>query len=325
MEHGGDSLETIPGEIFRRSCDEFEFSVRVSNCLRDAGIETLAELIACGKIGLLQIPGFGSKSLQEVERVLYDLYPNLELGMVLPEEVREGIKNLAPSGSGLRMRQLVEIGAVVKDEHFVYASGRHGPAYFNKDAIYARPWFIEEFATQMANALRWRTIRLGTRGATVVAAPAGAGAILASRISVHLKAREHGQQGMYSVYAEKDGDCLVFRRGYGELIRNAEVLVIDDVLTTGRTAEKLIESVQESGGRVIAIAIMVNRGDQDRSFSVNSHYGPLFGSKIMYPYVFQSLPMEDWDPADCPLCQKHMPINTLLGHGRVYVAGHGQP
>ena len=52
------------------SLGEYKFSVRVSNCFRDAGINTLGELASKTEAELLKIINFGPKSLNEVKRFL---------------------------------------------------------------------------------------------------------------------------------------------------------------------------------------------------------------------------------------------------------------
>jgi DNA-directed RNA polymerase subunit alpha len=64
---------------------ELELSVRASNCLESARIETVAQLVSQTDAELLKLRSFGRTSLREVKRKLQDL--NLELGMELPEGV----------------------------------------------------------------------------------------------------------------------------------------------------------------------------------------------------------------------------------------------
>lgn len=62
---------------------ELELSVRASNCLESARINTVAELVSHSESDLLKVRSFGKTSLREVKRKLEDL--GLELGMDLPE------------------------------------------------------------------------------------------------------------------------------------------------------------------------------------------------------------------------------------------------
>jgi DNA-directed RNA polymerase subunit alpha len=62
---------------------ELELSVRASNCLESARIDTVGQLIAQPESELLKLRSFGRTSLREVKRKLLDL--DLDLGMELPE------------------------------------------------------------------------------------------------------------------------------------------------------------------------------------------------------------------------------------------------
>ena len=62
---------------------ELELSVRASNCLESARIETVGQLVTQTDADLLRLRSFGRTSLREVKRKLQDL--QLDLGMQLPE------------------------------------------------------------------------------------------------------------------------------------------------------------------------------------------------------------------------------------------------
>lgn len=62
---------------------ELDLSVRSSNCLESARIETVAQLAMQSEAELLKLRSFGKTSLREVKRKLNDI--GLDLGMALPE------------------------------------------------------------------------------------------------------------------------------------------------------------------------------------------------------------------------------------------------
>jgi UDP-N-acetylglucosamine enolpyruvyl transferase len=62
--------------------DELQLPIHVSNCLRDAGINTIGDLVSRTKKNLLALPQFGRKSLDEVVEVL----DNLGLKLQAPED-----------------------------------------------------------------------------------------------------------------------------------------------------------------------------------------------------------------------------------------------
>jgi DNA-directed RNA polymerase subunit alpha len=65
---------------------ELDLSVRASNCLEAAKINTVADLVSRTEQDLLKVRSFGKTSLREVKRKLQDM--NLELGMELPEDLQ---------------------------------------------------------------------------------------------------------------------------------------------------------------------------------------------------------------------------------------------
>jgi DNA-directed RNA polymerase subunit alpha len=62
---------------------ELELSVRASNCLESARIETVGQLVTQADGDLLKLRSFGRTSLREVKRKLADI--GMDLGMTLPE------------------------------------------------------------------------------------------------------------------------------------------------------------------------------------------------------------------------------------------------
>ncbi len=66
-------------EKLKLPISELELSVRSSNCLREAGIKTIAELVVKTEEQLLSFKNFGKKSLTEIKELLIGM--NLTLGM----------------------------------------------------------------------------------------------------------------------------------------------------------------------------------------------------------------------------------------------------
>lgn len=62
-----------------RSVNELELSVRAANCLKNANIKTIADLVQKTEIEMLKTKNFGKKSLNEIKEVLAEA--DLHLGM----------------------------------------------------------------------------------------------------------------------------------------------------------------------------------------------------------------------------------------------------
>jgi len=72
--------EEFNDALFKR-VDELELSVRSQNCLQNAGIEYIYQLVEKSETEMLKTKNFGRKSLNEIKEILDDL--NLSLGMKL--------------------------------------------------------------------------------------------------------------------------------------------------------------------------------------------------------------------------------------------------
>lgn len=91
--------------------DEIELSVRSTNCLSGANIETIAELVCIPDRKMLEFRNFGKKSLNEIKQKLTDM--NLHLGMdlsrfgITPDNVKDKVKQLIEKKKG-KKEQLKE-------------------------------------------------------------------------------------------------------------------------------------------------------------------------------------------------------------------------
>lgn len=202
---------------------------------------------------------------------------------------------------------LKKVGAILTDDHFVYTSGKHGSVYINKDALY--PHTKETSIVGELFARRFQDADID-----VVAAPALGGIILSQWTAYHLSHLKH--KDVLGVYTEKTPEKnQIFTRGYDTLVKGKNVLVIEDLTTTGGSVKKVVESVRLAGGTVVAVCVMVNRDPK----AVNSEsVGAPFSSLGV-------LPADAVDPEDCLLCKKGKPINTSVGHGKKFLEEKGNP
>lgn len=82
---------SVDDELIRKlnmPIGEMDLSVRASNCLESARINTVAELVQKTEPELLKVRSFGKTSLREVKRKLQEM--NLSLGMPMPEGYQAG-------------------------------------------------------------------------------------------------------------------------------------------------------------------------------------------------------------------------------------------
>ena len=70
---------------FNRSVDELELSVRSYNCLKNANIKTIGDLVTRTEAEMLKTKNFGRKSLNEIKDILAEM--GLSLGMEVPNKL----------------------------------------------------------------------------------------------------------------------------------------------------------------------------------------------------------------------------------------------
>ncbi|MGD0975312.1 MAG: DNA-directed RNA polymerase subunit alpha [Candidatus Korobacteraceae bacterium] len=73
----------IRNENLNRSVEELELSVRSYNCLKNANIQTIGELVQKSEAEMLKTKNFGRKSLNEIKEILSSM--GLSLGMKIDE------------------------------------------------------------------------------------------------------------------------------------------------------------------------------------------------------------------------------------------------
>ena len=71
-----------------RSVNELELSVRAANCLKNANIKTIADLVQKTEADMLRTKNFGKKSLNEIKEILTEM--GLSLGMKL-DHISDGV------------------------------------------------------------------------------------------------------------------------------------------------------------------------------------------------------------------------------------------
>ncbi len=195
--------------------------------------------------------------------------------------------------------KLNEIGAIVRNGHFVLTSGRHTDTYFNKDVIYSEPELVSNIAKEMAKPFRNTQV-------DIVVGPAIGGVILS-----HLVAKYLGRMNnkiVKAAYCDKNEDgSFQLRRAYSKLVLYKKVLIVDDIVTTGGSINSVIKATKNSGGKTIGITTICNRSGKESE----SMFGNLVFKSVL------SLPLDTWDKSNCPLCKRNVPLNIDLGKTKI--------
>jgi orotate phosphoribosyltransferase len=127
-----------------------------------------------------------------------------------------------------------------------------------------------------------------------------------------------------SAYASRfePGGRLEFRRGQGAVVKNAPVVIIDDVYVTGKTMGELEELVYRSGGTLHSEVVLLNRTSE-----LITERRIVCPADIVVPFhaVFQ-WSSDLWPTArECPQCHLGLPINLEVGQGAAYHRINGHP
>ncbi len=193
--------------------------------------------------------------------------------------------------------------AVVRNNHFVYTGGDHGSAYVNKTAVtpHARDMhFLCGYLCKEALYLKPDIVL----GAVVV------GAIMAQEVAFAFVRNTFDECMPRALFADKEGDQLVIKRGFDKYFKGARVLIVEDIVNTGKTVKALVALAQKYGGIVVGVSAICN-------------CGPTTASDLGEGIVFNPLVTMQTDvfpENDCPFCRVGIPVNTELGHGAAFVA-----
>jgi orotate phosphoribosyltransferase len=198
------------------------------------------------------------------------------------------------------IKMLEDCGALITGSHLVYTSGRHGSAYLNKDALCMHPEKTCELCKIIAD-------KFADCDVDAVAGPTMGGVVLSQWVAYHLN--RTAKAGVLSVYAEEDeSKHRIFKRGFGNVIAGKNVLVVEDILTTGGSARKVVDAVRQAGGNVAGLAVLCNRGGVEAD--------AVGGVEI---FSLASVNFDSWPEDSCPLCSSSVPINTEVGKGREFL------
>lgn len=131
--------------------------------------------------------------------------------------------------------------------HFLLSSGLHSPRYLQSALVLMDPQAASRLGQELANVLR--PTFAGETVETVIG-PAMGGVVIAHEVARALGAR--------SIFTERLGDAMVLRRGFS--LRPGEtVVIVEDVITTGRSTQEVMDVVRAAGARVVAVGSLVDR------------------------------------------------------------------
>ncbi len=197
------------------------------------------------------------------------------------------------------VRRLLEETHALLNGHFLLASGKHSDKYFQCARVLASPARASLLGAGIGG--KW-----ADESIDAVFGPAIGGIVIAHEVARYL--------GTPAYYTEREEGKMKLRRGF-TVDPGMRALVVEDVVTTGGSAQEVVELLKELGLEVVGVSSIVWRSPEAGGASP-------FGERKFRPLL--TLPTEAWDVAACPLCKAGKPFEkpgSRMRPGSVAQAG----
>ena len=175
---------------------------------------------------------------------------------------------------------LRETGALLQG-HFRLSSGLHSPNYVQCALLLEHPRNAKAIGEAIGALVR-------PIGAEKVAAPALGGVIIGYTVAEALD--------LPFVFTERKEGQMTLRRGF-TIGRGERVIIVEDVVTTGKSTREAAKVIADRGGVVVGFASILNRSGKANPFDA--------------PYQsLLALDLDTYDEAACPLCQSGVALDA---------------
>jgi len=164
--------------------------------------------------------------------------------------------------------------------HFLLTSGNHSPNYVQCAKVMINPQTLSFLVKPIVNYFKNKKIDL-------VISPAVGAILLGYEIARQLKAR--------IIFAERESGKMTLRRNF-VLGKNQNILIAEDVITTGGSVKEIIEIVQQNKANLIGITSLVDRSTKE-----------VFNKKIDF-FSLLKIPLQVFAPEICPQCLAGVPV-----------------
>jgi orotate phosphoribosyltransferase len=175
-----------------------------------------------------------------------------------------------------------ERGALLQG-HFKLTSGLHSDSYLQCALLLQYACDADRLGAELARKIKAQAT---DKPITAVVTPAIGGIVMGYVIARPL--------GVRSIFAERIDGKFVLRRGFA-LAPGEEVIVAEDVITTGGSVREVAALVEANGAHVAGFAALAERGTGDTQFPAPK-------------YTLLKLPLVTYSPDSCPLCQQGLPL-----------------
>ena len=171
-----------------------------------------------------------------------------------------------------------ETGALLQG-HFILTSGRHSDSYFQCAKVLQHPEHLQLFANEIVDGFRDLSIDL-------VISPAVGGIVLGTEVGRQLNVQ--------TIFTERENGVMTLRRGF-EILAWNNVLVVEDVVTTGGSVQEVMNVVNKAGANIVGVGVLVDRSGgmvklHDNQFCVTELEAVSFGADEV-PEELASIPV----------------------------------
>ena len=141
--------------------------------------------------------------------------------------------------------QIFKKSGALLDGHFILRSGMRSRQFFQCALALQDMPSVELLGKALAN-------KLCNYSPVTVLAPAMGGLVIGQEVARQL--------GVRFIFAEKDNDSLVLRRGF-KISPNEKIVIVEDVVTKGGRVAEAISIVKKHQAEVCAIGVVVDRSN----------------------------------------------------------------
>lgn len=145
------------------------------------------------------------------------------------------------------MHEFIAAEAILKG-HFILSSGLHSDTYLQCARVLMDAKRAERLCSELANRIRAQL----PEQPDIVVAPAMGGVVVGYEMARQLN--------VPGIFCERENGVFTLRRGF-RIEEGANVLLVEDVVTTGKSSLETVTCIEEHGGKVIAEASLVDRSN----------------------------------------------------------------
>ncbi len=132
--------------------------------------------------------------------------------------------------------------------HFVLSSGLHSAKYVQCAKLLSYPYLASKICGSLAKKIKKKYKKVD-----LILSPAMGGVIIGYEIGRLLKKE--------SIFCERVAGKFKLRRGFS-IKKNSKVLIIEDVITTGKSSLECVQLIKKANAKLIGFACLIDRSDK---------------------------------------------------------------